>query len=424
MFRALDSISRKPLMIFLMILQLALGFLVLNSSVSSYLDIYSRVSKIEGLFDVETTSLIKPNPNGDGEEIFNLPIENITNTYDYIKELKNKGFINNYYFYYPTVPQLPPFEEYYSKLDQENPGMDKSKQATIILDKNMFDRTPIEVSKGRSFSEEDFNLKEGKDILPIIIGEDLEQYAPIGTEFEYDNEDPLFHSKNKYKVIGVYKNNSVPTLMARSGFTYGVSVSNSLVLIPMTVEGNIYGLNMIGRDYGAFVEFKDLATKQVYEKSIIEKAKENKIAYVGVSVKEDIESTIKPIKEMAAISLILGIVLTTFSMIGIIATLLGYMMRRKKEFGTRIAVGGTMKSISYQIFFECLWISILAVCLTVGIIYLLYSQTEMEKFLDVIKQFYLYIYYGVFIVILSFFMSLPLIVRINKNTAVDLLRGK
>lgn len=422
MFRALDSISRKPLMIFLMILQLAVGFLVLNSSVSSYLDIYFRVNKIEGLFNKETTTLIKNNPLEVSEELFKLPLENINSTYSYIEELKKEGVVRDYYFYYPTVPQLPPFQQYYQKQREENPEIDPSKQSTIVLDKNMFNKTPVDVSKGRTFNEEDFKLKEDKDILPIIIGQELEEYAPIGTEFEFNDE--FANSKNKYKVIGVYKSNSIPTLMARSGFTNGVSVSNSLVMIPMPIQGNRYGLSMIAKDYGSFVEFKDLPTKAVYEKKILEKARENGLPYIGVSIKEDIEVTTKPIKEMAMISLVLGIVLTSLSMIGIIATLLGYIMRRQKEFGTRIAVGGTMKHISMQIFFECLWISILAVCLTIAGSYVLYSPMEMNKLLEVTQHFNLYIYYGIFIVIFSFIMSLPLIVKMNKTTAVDLLRGK
>ncbi len=99
-----------------------------------------------------------------------------------------------------------------------------------IISENFFDLFAIPTLKGRSFSSEEYKTR--KNIIPVIIGYELQNEYKLGEKYEFDNggDGTSFQGE----IIGVLKKNSA--FYELSNYQMPVSLDRSYI-IPMTQDG-------------------------------------------------------------------------------------------------------------------------------------------------------------------------------------------
>lgn len=97
-----------------------------------------------------------------------------------------------------------------------------------IANKNFFEIHTINISSGRSFSDDDFLLNSQEEEIPILVGSTLSQLYPLNSVHDISNGDD--NQTFKARVVGVMeKDSTYPHL-----FTVNENLDNSYI-IPMSL---------------------------------------------------------------------------------------------------------------------------------------------------------------------------------------------
>jgi putative ABC transport system permease protein len=119
-------------------------------------------------------------------------------------------------------------------------------------------------------------------------------------------------------------------------------------------------------------------------------------------------------------TLILGIVLTLISTIGIISIIVGSLHKRKKEFGIRICLGATTTTLCKEVFLEISIMSLSALALSYVI---LYFKTNIKTIISMFNILQLSV--NILIILtLTVIISIAPILIIRKMEPVELLKSK
>lgn len=278
---------------------------------------------------------------------------------------------------------------------------------TIFTDKNFYRYIgDVMLSSGKNFSEEDFNKSE-KDIVPIIISEDLKKHLPLGQLFQ-----------GKYQVIGVLKNNNKLFYDNNGSLYLGVTQKENTIIIPINYK-NKNNRRWVATSFmgNAMITLKNTNLTNQYIKKINSVlATLVPIPLKVTKVIDDKAIFINLIKGGIIATVSISVLLIIYSFFGILGIILTSLIRRKKEFGVKLSFGWTFRDICLQVSSE---IFLIVICsyITAMVLSLLLLKNEMYKL-----SIYTYGFVLLLVLLFTVIYSILPISKIRKMNIVELIK--
>lgn len=411
---AIEDIVRKPFIFFIVLLQIIIATMVLNSTLNITLNLLNQKKNLEDIFKCGDICKLKQD-----EDIFNKEVTNTDNAkqlYDFLKNNKNfysyfsdnpeiliKDFVNDDKFY--TNPKW--------KIKDVN-GVSYNSVRGVSVDENYVKKFPLRISKGRSFAKEDF---DSSGYIPIILGSDFKQYYDVGHEFEFYD---FFDKKSaKLKVIGILDENS--TIIEDYG---SVEKMNKLVIQPLQ---NLNVKTSTEFDFSNMLSICHVVTnnRESSLSSIRKKSKElNLYNYKLISSKEIIREEVDRLSDSLKSSLTISIILLLFVCIGIITVQINTIRDRISEYGVHLLSGARKQDISKRLLYSISIYIILGVSIAE---YYFYSINKQKSIIyinvsdNTIAVLFSGIPIAIFLIVLA--SVIPLL-TINKMNITTLMRRK
>lgn len=328
------------------ILQLMLGSLVMTWALSGY-RYYAKTyedSKSLIAHNVYQLDILQKQSTGLGEELTmtspvpeGTPEQLATSVYSIIKDEpfiekigkgKNLGFG-------------------YSKDTVNQPGylqFSNSEVTIYTVNKEMNEMFNFKAKRGMDFSQYYSSLNEEDTTIPMLVSEELAVDNPIGSIVQL----PPGVGDSKFKIIGIYDDRYLTYDQFLGGSANRTKPSDGYYAIAAGLPNNSYDI--------VLVQLKNGVTKETAKKSIDTKlGSQFEIQFYGLDEMADaiLSKTSNNTKYI-----FYGIVVLILSSFGIISTVLSSTLKRKREFGARIAVGASKKYIEKMVIGEisCLFI--------------------------------------------------------------------
>lgn len=288
--------------------------------------------------------------------------------------------------------------------EEENEGkfILKSKIKTIgIVDysKELTEMYNFKMKSGMNFSQY-YKSEKAEDIIPMLISPQLSRDNPIGSIVKLPGGD------KKYKVIGVL-DNSCPLLNELYNMGGLCKPNNGYFCV--------IGSLLTNKKAHIYVKLKDGVSKGEGKNDFDKKVGEKfQTQFFGL---DDMAETVTLPAPYEARYIIFGIIILVLSSFGIINTVLSTILKRKKEFGTRIAVGATKAQIEKLVIGEFAIFFVFSAFTGLIIAKIISGQQAVWDF-SVIS-----ISIGTVFLILVISM-IPAYFRMRKMNPVDLVHGR
>lgn len=402
---AINNITRKKLLTFIIIIQLILGLF------SSYLMINIDNTLKEEITKVENTF--------NGGNVFSITCN--WDYYNFLKGYDTKKIFNEistiqqveipyilkYGFTFEHVPKL--HNKYSTILDEHTVYLDGVGINDVTIDKFQ-----LKLSSGRFFSKEEY---EGisHNTLPIILGNNFEKSFSINEIIDYTGLDDI--GVTKLKVIGFLEKDSIlPVYIGDSADLKHKSLDlNNMVLTTKNYlsEEILYSSLFLSSylfldDNLSEDEIKNIKNiiKEIFNKENIE---------VNVrSEKVGIDLTLKELKNNREMFFITSIVIIIFTSLTIILTFLNAIEVRKKEFGTYLLSGANRNSLIKIILYELVIINVIALLLFLGLCYLIFKSISLNIIGITL----------IFMVLYIALLSIAPIMKLKSYSIKDLIKGE
>lgn len=277
---------------------------------------------------------------------------------------------------------------------------------TIYVDENFYKYfNRIKLIDGRGFISEDFN-KNDEDSIPIIVSKDLEKYLPVGKHYD------------KYEVVGVLSEDSNLYYSNMDSIYTGVTQKKYTIISSFSFEESLNRADLAyGILHGTMITLKDESLVGEYKKRISDELYNKVSLPVEVKGVSDYKSDyIKSVRGGIIATLGIAILLLVFSFFGIVGIILALLIRRKKEFGVKLALGWRFRDIYIQVFTEILLLSSISLIIAIAINLLL---VRVERF-EIIPS--LYILVCVLSLALTSLYSIVPILKLKKMNIVELIK--
>jgi len=294
----------------------------------------------------------------------------------------------------------------YNEITRELPGILKCSGDLVCI--NSCDRTVTEMFK--------FKVKEGIDFqsyfsssgsdayIPLIISKKLEKENAIGSIVDLPNID----SSSKFKIIGVM-DESYPTLFQvnNAGDPY-LPYDGYYCIAGRLINNNyqdIFAKLKDGTSIGTAEQDwnKSLDKDKKFQLISLNEMKENMLLNIPYSMKY----------------FFYGVIILILSSFGIISTILFSILKRKREFGVRIAVGASKKDIAKMITGEIAALFIISQVLSI-LIALLISNGSKTLILN-LESIGLCL---LIILVLDIISIIPALIRVFKMKPVELIHER
>lgn len=385
----------------IIVIQLTIAFLTFILGVILINDTVSKLMNFNKVFNEKATICVKQQSTAD---IYNLDEESEKNLNGYYEKLSNDYNIAKFGisgFGKANYSEL-------TDLDFISGGKEKGFTNIIYMDINFYKYfNNINLVKGRTFIEDDFKINED-DIIPIIISKDLEEYIKFGEIY-----------LEKYKVIGVMTDNNNLYYNGNGTVYSGVTQKKNTIIEPINYK------DLSNKKQIAFAIMQEtiitLKDESLVEDYIYKLNKDlSNISEVPLEVnKIDVykDEYINTIKGGIIATVSISFLLLTFSFFGIMGIILTSIIRRKKEFGIKLALGWTFKDICYQVISEIFLLSGVSFLFSnLGSIIFIYGDDNF--------RFNIYVYFIalIFTFIFSVIYTFIPISRIKSMNIVDLIK--
>lgn len=431
MKKILKYIRMKKFLFMLLTLQLSVGIYLITLSSTIIIEKLDKLNRFNNLFNYEKTYLMKvesPKNKQNFNEYWN--ISKLSELEKKFEDLKSESIIKNTKVYF-SIPLLIDgidnnIIDKYKSLQISSPKEFFQYTSKIIVNYDLVKDYNVKMGYGRWFEKLDFNPKNNE--IPIVLGSDYEKNIKVGQRFKkvvLTKDSSSMTPKTKeieveFVIIGIMEKNSMGSLLTKNNFIENYIYSDSLVLIPTVpgIDDLSFGVAM--NDMGVFVELNN-----IYDLDKVKGILNNEIKEIGLNV------TAYPLfNEYTLIKnnffkdyqnyLILGIILLTISVVGVICVTLGEVNKRKCEFGIKFAVGSTLNIICYELFIEMMILSSSSLIITYILLYFT-SNNNLFNRLTSINQM---IFNLTFIILLTIILSTLPIITIRKMKIVDMIRSK
>lgn len=397
---AIDGMVRKPIMLFAIVAQVLIGTMILFEGISVFLKTIDTINRAKGMFvDKEVYRLINDTNMGNAMELGKEKDFN-KRAYEMYGKLKNsdsflvcssqfsniliKDFCDNDKFYY-----LPDKDKKYDIDPYENVNGKFSNLKGYYVDEGYAEEFPFELSEGRNFTKEDFELE---DNVPVILGAEYKGIYNIGDKFKYFDYRNLV--EKNIEVVGIVKADSY---FFDSG---DITTLDDRVICPIE---NFKLDDKISSKFENFISSslvvtndKDSALKEIRENS-------SDLGLYTLSFKScdsDIQFLIDNLSKNCKDSIFLSFTIFLFVSIGIIAVQLNNIKERLREFGIYLLIGSSKKDIILRNLYT------VAIYLGVGMLLGSYFEYLSNKNL---YDFFTWDIRGVFIILAIYFILVVII---------------
>lgn len=287
--------------------------------------------------------------------VFTGMLFNLNNKLDQIKKVTSLSNLKgNFYLNYNTNSSIDTmdsdFNDIVLNLKQHSEdfdfcqfvnqcGIGESEQ--LYIDNNLNNIINFSVSKGRAFTDEDFNIDYDNDIIPILISSKLEDEYPVGSEFKstdtmFTTEINYFNDGPTFKVVGILDDNTMfwindDVLLDKLNYF-------DIIIYPTNFQ------KLDGNPPCYLINLK--SDNNIY--STLKASFENKypnIQLIDSSLKDSFINKLQnKIIELIFIG-IFTVVLLILSLFGFVSTIQSMILLRHKEIGIHYSLGGTLNNI-------------------------------------------------------------------------------
>lgn len=428
MRNAIKSLFTMKFIGILIIIQFSIGLYLINTSSITQEEAINKKNNLERIFfDPNNTYLLRVVTYKDDDEEFFNPTKNypkVKKVYDELLNLKKEGIVkNNFLWQGGGRNGIASRERYKDVLPEKYHNMDEPELAKyasqINLNEEFYNSYKLNITDGRGFNKEDFNVKGLEENIPVIIGEDFKGFVKIGDTFDskipdLSKEDTSAFNEITYEVIGFYKHNDIPILGDMGRFLSEMYYSDALVLMPIISDSTWFDEGTTIAQYGIWVNVENSQYLEKVKERINSVIKDDDFSISIEDVKNEYKTIETMIIEKANNSIILGYALTILSIIGISAIMVGRINNRKKEFGVKIACGATTQNIIYEIIIENAIMCSIASIISLISIYINYR--DYLSIDTIVKNLII----TVFIILL---VNILPIIKIKRLNVTDLVKG-
>lgn len=336
-YESIISIKKRLLPKLIIVIALVIAFssaIEFISYLSAYRNMTAEVNKLKkadvSFYELYTT-----------QDINLLNSERSFNEYnDFIKNLSSTVNVRNITNYL--------YKNY--QINIENKDMLVN---MLIVNKDIDKYYNINLSKGRYFSQSEFN-KSVYDTRPIILGSYFEGKIKLG--------DSIDAGKMKFKVIGFLEKNS-PFTMPRNSEMYdtGIALLDEKAILPITKEeANAPDLRAQLCFNGLIIETDKNTTLSALQKEISSLTKEKGFSYYATNPEKLLGNKTEALKSMIFPLILSGVVLI-FSLFSIILISLTSLYMERKNIAIKLALGASDFQISISYIIENILLFIISI---------------------------------------------------------------
>ena len=415
---AINEMVKKPLILILIILQIAIGTSILSPGIAQTInayDLYTRSKKT--LYKSDMYKIIDSIDTKRDTEINNDPDKDkkMFSLYKKFKSLNN-GTVLSYGFSNIIIQKFTDKDEFYdSKSSKDkyviNPTDNIQGKFSSIkglyVDYSYIKNFPLEIKSGRTLKKEDF---ENEDISPVILGGDYKDVYKIGDEFDYFD----YHSMKmrKLKVVGIL--NKYQYMFEGNG----INTLDDRVICPLQdikTEENCFlkVQTWLGSTY-VVTSNKDKTADEI--RSISDNLGLFSFKLIGMQEEKQylINFTVKNLKA----ALLLNTVILLFIVVGIITVQLNSIKDKRVEYGMHLLCGASKKDIILRNIYS------VAIYLAIGMLigsYIEYKRLMMYNAHDYDGRIFvmLFIIYIILVAVISYVPCR----KLKKLQVNDIVRG-
>lgn len=391
------------------VFQIILGTIVLSQALSNYRYFIATKYKAETLiannvYDLSYTNITN---NKIGSDDMNsqdtiLPQESVSVPFKFIKtdnRVEKIGLGNS---------EFNGFK--YGDDEKLSKSILKSKIQSIgvtAYNKELTQMYNFKVKKGVDFSDY-YRANNDDKLIPMLISEELAADNSIGSIVKLPaNLDP---EQKDYKIIGILD----------SGYPL-LSEIYDMAMVGRPDNGYfcIIG-SLINNDYAhVYAKFKDSVSKDEVKRDYDKRVGEGKeIQFFGLN--DMAETLLLPASEKVQY-IFYGIIILILTSFGVIGTVLASIVKRKTEFGIRVAIGATKSNIQRLVMGELITLFMFSVTIGLLISRLMSSMSTMSAY---IWDFYVISISVGIVFVLMIISAIPALLRITKMKPVDLVQGR
>lgn len=219
------------------------------------------------------------------------------------------------------------------------------------------------------------------DTIPAVVGANLKYENPIGSVreipcFQTDKNNPnkVITKIKRIKIVGVLDSKMAFWKGGQSTISDWLSPDGNIVIIPMLEECE----SSLAYSANSLVQLKNPKDKESYVKFIKEVYTKNELTGDTFNLNDELISYYNSNKVFVLSTLTFAILILTLSLFGLIGVVLSSIVRRKREFGIRYAIGSTPKNIAYIIAGEIFFIYLFANLISTIFIWII-SNISLQK---------------------------------------------
>lgn len=242
------AIIKSKMFSLIISIQLIVAFFTLIAAINMIGGSLNQLIRFKSIFDENSTIMIR----SVGKSVSSVEIdeENKQKIFQYYEELLRDKNISEMGVMDTSTIKYQSIQDLECVSNGEKSGFVN----TIFTDENFYRYIEnIVLISGRNFSKEDFNKTE-KDMVPVIISEDLKKYLSVGDIFD-----------GKYEVIGILKNDNKLFYNNNGNLYLVVTQKENTIIIPVNYkdENNIdYVINNFMNN--AIITLKDQSLTNHY----------------------------------------------------------------------------------------------------------------------------------------------------------------
>ncbi|AYD39708.1 ABC transporter permease [Clostridium fermenticellae] len=406
---ALMGISSRFFYSFLIITQLTFGFYSIYENINMYKRVNSETNKVERFFKDKKAYKLE------AEEFnFNANSSNFKTIVDIFKTMeksKKYTFVRNSGsgMMIPTFNNYKQFQasgEFHAVVD----GKTYFQTKDMCINRPYIKMYPLNVQKGRMFTDDEFNFIGDNNVFPIIIGANYSKYFKVGDKIPMDSRIG--------KIVGILKENEYsPGDVSQIGERY-VNLNNYIISTDASYknEVSLCDSTLFNTNYIIF----DNSTEQSEINSELSKIKKalNAVPAIRNANMRDLSKYITQdrdmLEEQYEIISITSISVIIFVCITFIISILDSVDKRKKEYGIHIMSGGTLSDIAKITYWEIFITFFISYVITGSIIY--YRDGKLININSLILLF-------IIVLIISLAAAVIPVIKIFKLNINELVKG-
>lgn len=290
----------------------------------------------------------------------------------------------------------------------------------ITINKKSYDFFNIPVEHGEKIKEEDFS-KKPEEVKGILLGAGFKEFYSLGDKVTFGENDNFvvrgFLPKG-YKFLGD-SHNTVTSLRD----------TDMMVVYPINMEEKSDNAIKYEEFTNTVIKVKDKKNTEKVIKDINDRGKEYGLDLDCKEIYKVTGESAKELDDNIRHLLVLSIIIVVFASISSIITIINYIIRRKREFGIRMASGGSIKKIIELVVTENLIIYIIAGVLSVLAYYKKYAfKGSHINELSIAPSFsHLGVreatYFFIFVLVVSMVTCIVPVLKLRKMEPKDLIGG-